>query len=54
VAEIASSIIVPAASSTATFRIKLANVKASTRVTVGAVYSGVTKLANLTVTPQKP
>jgi hypothetical protein len=54
VAEIASGIIVPAASSTATFRIRLANVRVITRVTVGAVYSGVTKLATLTVMPQKP
>ena len=55
VAEVASSIIVPAGSSTASFRIKLANVKVSTRITVGALYKDVTKLANLTVAPpQKP
>jgi hypothetical protein len=55
VAEVPASIVVPAGSSTATFRIKLANVKVSTRVTVGAVYEGLTKLANLTVMPpQKP
>jgi hypothetical protein len=54
VAEVASSIIVPAGSSTASFRIKLASVKVSTRVTVGAVYNDVTKLASLTVMPQKP
>jgi hypothetical protein len=54
VAEVASNIVVPAGSSTATFRIKLASVKVSTHVTVGAVYNDVTKLASLTVTPQKP
>jgi hypothetical protein len=54
VAEVASSITVPAGSSTATFPIKLAKVKVSTRVQVGAVYNSVTKLASLTVTPQKP
>jgi hypothetical protein len=54
VADVASNVVVPAGSSTATFRIKLANVKVSTRVTVGAIYNQVTKLANLTVMPLKP
>jgi hypothetical protein len=54
VAEVTSTIPIPAGSSTATFRIKLANVKVSIRITVGAAYNSVTKLASLTVTPQKP
>lgn len=54
VAEVASSITIPAGSSTATFPIKLANVKESTHITVGAMYNDVTKLANLTVMPRKP
>ncbi len=54
VAEVASSITVPAGSSTATFPIKLANVKASTHITVGAMYNDVTRMASLTVTPRKP
>jgi hypothetical protein len=53
-AEVASSITVPAGSATATFPIKLAKVKVITRITVGAVYNDVSKLASLTVTPQKP
>jgi hypothetical protein len=51
---VASSITVPAGSNRATFPIKLANVSASTRVTVGAIYGGVTKTVSLTVTPQGP
>ena len=50
-AEVASNVIVKAGSSTATLRIKLASVKVSTHVTVGAVYNVVTKLASLTAMP---
>lgn len=54
VAEVASSVTVPSGASTATFRIKLATVKAITHVTIGAVYNGITKMASLTVTPPTP
>jgi hypothetical protein len=54
VAIVPSRITVPAGANRATFPIKLTRVKTSTRVTVGAIYRGVTKTVSLTVTPQRP